>query len=147
MFRMARRGVVLLPPKGKLSLIHADDLARLLLALTVRAAPRKVTLEPDDGRPGGWTHREFAQALGQAVGRRGISLEAPRGLLRLGAIADRLLRRDRAKLTPDRASYFCHPDWVARSESAPPADLWQPRIDTQQGLAETAAWYREQGWL
>ena len=56
-------------------------------------------------------------------------------------------RRDRAKLTPDRVAYFCHPDWVARSERAPPPDLWRPRIDTDQGLAATAAWYREQHWL
>ena len=32
LFRMAKRGLILLPPKGRLSLIHVDDLARLLLA-------------------------------------------------------------------------------------------------------------------
>lgn len=147
LFRMARRGVVVLPPKGKLSLIHVDDLVRLLLALAARGAPRKVLIEPDDGRPGGWTHREFAEALGLAVGKRGISLEAPRGLLRLGAIADRLIRRDRAKLTPDRAAYFCHPDWVAEPSRAAPPELWRPKTDTEKGLAETAAWYRQQQWL
>ena len=51
------------------------------------------------------------------------------------------------KLAPDRVAYFCHPDWVARSERAPPPDLWRPRIDTAQGLAATAAWYREHRWL
>ena len=30
---------------------------------------------------------------------------------------------------------------------APPPDLWRPRIDTEQGLADTAAWYQEQDWL
>ena len=33
LFRMAKRGFVLLPPEGRLSLIHVDDLGRLLLAL------------------------------------------------------------------------------------------------------------------
>ena len=33
LFRMAARGLVLLPPRGRLSMIHADDLARLLLEL------------------------------------------------------------------------------------------------------------------
>ena len=33
LFRMARLGLMLMPPKGRVSVIHADDLARLLLAL------------------------------------------------------------------------------------------------------------------
>src|SRR6185369_327820 len=63
LFRMARRGFVVLPPEGRLSLIHVDDLGRLLLALADPAAAQGVLVEPDDGRHGGWTHREFGQAL------------------------------------------------------------------------------------
>ena len=147
LFRMAKLGLVMLPPKGQLSLIHVSDLVRLLLALAEPTAPKQLLVEPDDGRPGGWTHKEFAAALGQAVGRRSLSLSMPAPLIRLGARADRLLRRDRAKLTPDRAAYFCHPDWVASSGKAPQPQLWRPEIGSERGLAETAAWYRQQGWL
>src|SRR5205085_927642 len=63
LFKMAKRGQIYLPPAGKLSLIHVDDLAELLLALTRRGAPKKILIEPDDRRPGGWTHREFGAAL------------------------------------------------------------------------------------
>ena len=147
LFKMARLGIVLLPPTGRVSLIHVDDLARLLLSLTVRGAPRRLVIEPDDGTPGGWSHKDFARALGTAVGRRNVSLSAPRPLLRLAARLDRLVRRGRAKLTPDRAAYFCHPDWVANSGRHPPPELWHPRVETNQGLAATAAWYRAQGWL
>jgi nucleoside-diphosphate-sugar epimerase len=147
LFKMAKMGVVLLPPEGRVSLIHADDLVRLLVALAAPGAPTGVTIEPDDGRRGGWTHKEFAEALGHAVGRRGASLSIPSGLLRFGAKADRLLRGDKAKLTADRAAYFCHPDWVADPARAVPPDLWQPRIATPEGLAATAQWYRAQGWL
>ena len=147
LFKMARRGFVLLPPKGRVSLIHVDDLARLLLALTQRGVAKRLLIEPDDGRPDGWSHKEFAQALGRAVGRRNVSLSAPRPLLRVGAFLDGLFRRGRAKLTQDRAAYFSHPDWVAHPHNAPPSGLWHPRIETHQGLAATAAWYREQGWL
>jgi uncharacterized protein YbjT (DUF2867 family) len=48
LFKMAKRGLVLLPPRGCLSLIHADDLADLLLALADPAAPAGLTIEPDD---------------------------------------------------------------------------------------------------
>jgi len=147
LFKMAKRGFVLLPPRGRVSLIHVDDLARLLLALTQRGVAKRLLLEPDDGRPDGWSHKEFAQALGRAVGRRNVSLSAPRPLLRVGAFLDGLFRRGRAKLTQDRAAYFSHPDWVAHPHNAPPSGLWHPQIETHQGLAATAAWYREQGWL
>jgi len=145
LFRMAKRGLVVLPPAGTLSLIHVDDLARLLLALA--ASDATLLLEPDDGRPGGWTHEEFGHALGRAVGRKVRTLSAPRILLSLAARADTLVRGRRAKLTPDRAAYFCHPDWTVSPARAVPADLWQPRIDTEQGLAATAHWYEAQRWL
>ncbi|MFL6743549.1 MAG: NAD-dependent epimerase/dehydratase family protein, partial [Sphingomicrobium sp.] len=90
LFKMARRGFVLLPPGGRVSLIHVDDLARLLVALTARGSQRRVIIEPDDGTPGGWSHKDFAKALGKAVGRRNVSLSAPRPLMRLAARLDRL---------------------------------------------------------
>ena len=147
LFRMAKLGIVLLPAQGRLSLIHVDDLVRLLLALAEPDAPSGQILEPDDGRPGGWSHKDLAQALGSAVGRRGISVSVPAGLMRLGAKADRLLRGDKAKLTPDRAAYFSHPDWVVAPSRAAPRDLWRPQITTDDGLAATARWYAKQGWL
>jgi nucleoside-diphosphate-sugar epimerase len=146
LFKMAKLGVVLLPPKGRLSLIHVDDLARLLLALAEPDAPSGPIVEPDDGH-GGWSHKELAQSLGIAVGRRGVSVSVPTGLMKLAAKADRLLRRDKAKLTPDRAAYFSHPDWVADPSRAPSPKLWQPQIPTEEGLAATAAWYAREGWL
>jgi nucleoside-diphosphate-sugar epimerase len=145
LFKMADRGLVLLPPAGRLSLVHVDDLARLLLALA--ASDDTLLVEPDDGRRGGWAHEEFAQALGRAVGRKVRTLSAPGPLLRLAARADGLVRGSNAKLTPDRAAYFCHPDWTVSSVHAAPTQLWQPQIATEQGLAATASWYREQQWL
>ena len=148
MFKMAARGLVLLPPPGRLSLLHADDLARLLLALASPTAPSRITVEPDDGRSGGWTHREFADALAAAVGRSKVGkVSMARPVLAAAARADRLLRGSKAKLTPDRASYFSHPDWVADPARAVAAGVWQPKIPTPQGLADTAQWYRSADWL
>ena len=147
LFKMARRGVILLPPEGRLSLIHVADLARLLLALADPAAPSSITVEPDDGTPGGWTHRRFAGLLGAAFGLNVRTVAAPAGLIRAAARLDRLLRGRNAKLTPDRASYFCHPDWVADARLKPSAQLWAPQIAAQEGLAATARWYEARGWL
>lgn len=147
LFRMAHSGIVFLPPRGRLSLLHVDDLVALLLALAQPGAPAKILYEPDDGRPGGWDHRQFGKALGQAVGRDPWCVSTPAALIRGAARIDRLLRGAKAKLTVDRAAYFCHPDWVADPALAPPEEFWVPRIDSARGLAETAQWYRRNGWF
>jgi nucleoside-diphosphate-sugar epimerase len=144
---MAKLGVMLMPPRGRVSLIHADDLASLLLALASPDAPISCLVEADDGKPHGWTHREFARALAAAVGTKATVISSPGILLRLAARADQLLRGEKAKLTVDRAAYFSHRNWVVEPKRAVPGDLWQPQITTAQGLKDTAAWYREQGWL
>lgn len=151
LFRAARWGVVPLPPAGRVSIIHVDDLAALLLALVApgaSAATGQRIVDPDDGRPGGWSHRELACAIGTALGRRRVwAPHLPAPLLRAAARLDALLRRERARLTPDRAGYMIHPDWVCAPERAPAGDLWRPGIATPQGLADTARWYRAAGWL
>lgn len=150
LFQMATRGIVLLPPGGRLSIIHVDDLAALLVTLAERSdgASRDEIYEVDDGQIGGWTHDALAQAIGRAVGReRVLAIGMPAALVRLGARIDRLVRGPRARLTPDRASYFCHPDWTARGALHPPRSLWAPAIETGEGLAATAAAYRERGLL
>lgn len=148
MFRMAAKGFCLLPPAGRSSWIHVDDLARLLIALL--PAHEDITaqiFEADDGAPGGWEHRRFARAIGWALGRRITAIAVPRALLFAAAWGDRLVRGAKAKLTPDRASYMSHPDWVIDRRAAPPAALWQPQIGTREGLQATARWYKAQGWL
>ena len=147
LFRMAKLGLMLMPPRGRLSLIHVDDLAGLLLRLAEPDAPSNLIIEADDGRPAGWTHREFARALGTALGKRPAILSAPGPLLKLAARADQLVRRDRAKLTVDRAAYFSHRNWVVDTKLGPPPGLWQPQVPTDRGLRETADWYRANGWL
>lgn len=149
LFRAAKWGLVPLPPGGATSIIHADDLADLLVALTGNVAPTKKQIyEPDDGREGGWSHKELAQAIGQAVGKRSVlAPHLPRTVLDIAAAADRLLRGDRAKLTPDRVSYMAHPNWVARFDRKVPGGIWQPQIAGPEGLKTTAEWYRRAGWL
>ena len=145
LFRLARFGLALLPPPGRLSIVHVADLARLLLSCAT-GEPGRLVFEPEDAS-GGISHVAFAQAIGRAVGRRVLPLPLPRALLSLGARLDRALRGDAAKLTPDRVGYMSHPDWTADPAKAPPRALWRPVIATAAGLAETAAWYRSHGLL
>ena len=151
LFRMAARGLILLPPKGRLSVIHVHDLADLLLRLAEAPSAIGQTLEPDDGQPGGWSNRGFAAAIAGAVGRpTALRLSLPGPMLTLGAAADTAWARLSGrlpKLSFDRARYFRHPDWTAARQRRPDAGLWRAAIETPGGLAATAAWYRENGWL
>ena len=148
LFRAAKKGIVPLPPRGRLSVIHVDDLARLMLALI--PSSELVThqiFEPDDGREGGWTHAEFAKAIGWAVGRRVLPMHLHPALLRAGARLDGMFRGAGAKLTADRVGYMCHPDWRVTDEHAVPAQVWKPKVPTREGLRSAVDWYRLNGWL
>lgn len=147
LFRMARRGLVALPPPGRFSLIHVADLVRLILAVVDEPETVGEIYEPDDGSENGWDHRHFARTLGRVYGKRAATLSMPRLVLRGAARIDRLVRREKAKLTADRVRYFCHPDWVVTARMRPPPELWTPQVRTPAGLKRTADWYREQGWL
>ena len=147
LFKMARRGLVALPPRGRFSVIHVEDLCRLILAVVDEPDTIGETYEPDDGVANGWEHRHFARTLGRAFGRRTATVAMPRVVMHGASHVDRLVRRDKARLTPDRVRYFCHPDWVITAEHRPPERLWNPQIRTPTGLKETAEWYAAQGWL
>jgi nucleoside-diphosphate-sugar epimerase len=145
LFRAAKLGLAILPPPGRASFVHVDDLARLLVALAERPGGGEL-YEPDDGS-GGVDHLAFGRLLGQAVGRRVLPLSLPRALLALAAGADRLLRGDGAKLTADRVAYLSHPDWTVDPARRPPPALWRPEVPLAEGLAATARWYAERGLL
>ena len=147
MFLMARTGLMLVPPEGQVSIIHAGDLARLLLALTDAGLATAQILEADDGVAGGWTNRSVAAAIAAAMGRKALVLATPRPVLRLGAQMDRLFRGSKAKLTQDRVRYFCHPDWRINPDLRPDPAIWTPEIETMAGLASTAQSYRAAGLL
>ena len=53
-------------------------------------------------------------------------MSIPRPILEPLRRVDRLVRRDRAKLTADRVAYFCHPDWMVDPGRGAPETLWQP---------------------
>ncbi|MDY7098477.1 MAG: NAD(P)H-binding protein [Pseudomonadota bacterium] len=147
LFRSAKLGIVPLPPGGATSIIHVEDLARLLVILAGKSR-LKAIYEPDDGRVGGWSHREMAQAIGRAMGQEKVfAPNLPAFVLNIAASADRLVRGDRAKLTADRVGYMCHPNWVARSDRHVPPKLWLAKIVGDDGFKATADWYRAVGWL
>jgi UDP-glucose 4-epimerase len=139
-YKLAARGLYIAPP-GRMSLLHVDDLARALLALAA-GGPSHTVLEIDDGAANGYSHPQFAAAIGAALGKKLRVVPLPLSML---ALAARIGLS--AKLTRDRARYIAHPDWVARGGNTALAGAWAPQIDLKSGVADTAADYIQRHWL
>jgi dihydroflavonol-4-reductase len=150
MFKAARRGVVPLVGDGEqeLSLVHAGDLARALVA----AAGSTATLGRvyHAAHPEPTTARAFAAAVGRAVGRpvRLVTLPAPlvRGVLTLVGHVSRALGRA-PLLDGDKANELLAPAWTCSSEALSRDAGWEASVPLGRGLEETARAYRGAGWL
>ena len=81
-FKAVARGLAPRPKvaDARLSLIHVADLAEAL-ALALDQPPPPSTYEIDDGREGGYSYRDMADAAGRALGRRPLSLAVPRSVM------------------------------------------------------------------
>lgn len=149
LFKAAKLGIVPVPQEGRSSLIHVEDLARLLVALApANPITYGQTYEPWDDNAFGYDHKELARMIGEAMGKSHVFAPSlPEGLLKLGAQIDQTIRGSKAKLTPDRVGYMTHPDWVCDLKKAPPISIWQAVWNGEAGLKMTAEWYRDEGWL
>jgi dihydroflavonol-4-reductase len=149
-FRMVRRGwaAVIGDGRQELSLIHARDLARALVA--AGTSPHTVGKTYHAAHPRILTQRELVQEIGRALGRRVAILRVPGpalvGLLHaVGAAAD--LVGARTVLRPGKAAELLAPAWTCGSNGFAADSGWAAEIDLARGLSETAGWYREAGWL
>lgn len=92
---------------------------------------------------------QMAGAIAVACGRRLPKLRVPTGPTRAAAWAlgkaFGAIGRE-APLNPSRLAFFLHPKPLRIDKAA--AELgFAPRIGFRDGLAQTIAWYRQNGWL
>lgn len=150
-FQLARGPVAPVFGDGsqELSVIHAADLARALVAAgTSPAAQHRVYFA---AHPAPTTSRGLMLACARALGRtppRVIPVPpiVARGLLwTVGSLAH--LAGRATFLSADKANEYLAPAWTCRSDALTRDTGWRAEIDLEPGLARTAAWYREVGWL
>lgn len=149
-FRLARRGVVLAlgDPTQELSLVYGPDLAEALLAVATSAACEARTYHAV--HPEIVTQRLMGASIARAMGRRGLRVTVPGGVLRAAAAVAGLLARARGRpvlLSDDRAAEFLAPAWIASPEALARDAGWTAATALEPGIAATARWYRDAGWL
>ncbi len=148
LFRLAARGFVpIFNPSARLSLIHARDLARGLLAAgTEGRLGEAYSLAHPEAVSAARLPRLFEDVLGRKV--RGVTL--PRGLLSAaaslseawGILSGRMPVFNRGKVKELTAS-----GWVCDTGKSEKELGFTADIGIGEGFVNTVLWYREQGWL
>jgi nucleoside-diphosphate-sugar epimerase len=147
-FKLATAGIaVRIGPVGqRISIVHARDLVAGLLAAARASHARGVYYVSGTTHP--W--EELVAGIGAAVGRRVRVIPAPTPFVRGIATVNRLVARAmgvKPLLTPERVRDFVQPDWSIDDGRARRDLGYASAIPLLDGLRETAAWYREAGWL
>ena len=148
-FRLARLGVQPVPagPDRPVQLIHVRDVvAALLAAADSERAGRIYHIAEPAIRP--WSR--VAALIADAVGRRPVRVPVPRSALRAAALVSegtaRLARRSTI-FNRDKVRELLAPAWICTTERAALELNFRAVIPLEQGIRETAEWYRAEGWL
>lgn len=148
-FRLAERGFVPVPtgPARPLQLIHVEDLAEaLVLAVLTESAEGVVHVA--EARV--YTWEEVARMVARAVRANARLVPVPpvliRGAAHISEAAAGLIGRSTI-FNADKAEELLAPGWTCETETARRVLGFEARIPLAEGLANTARWYREQGWL
>jgi nucleoside-diphosphate-sugar epimerase len=158
-FRTVARGVHVVPGNGSslMSLVDARDLAEAI----VEASQRGERVNGPEGAPerglyfiSGSEHPTYG-ALGALVARAMDRpdpriLRLPRSVARWGAAVSESLARVRdlsTVLNRDKILEAHSGHWICQSEKAARELDWCTAQDLEVRMAQTAQWYRDQGWL
>jgi nucleoside-diphosphate-sugar epimerase len=148
LFRLLSRGLQpVVRPLPSFSVLYVKNLAAAVCQIVegVRDGVRSYFLT--DGTPCSWL--EFGCLIARALGKKPLRLRIPRSVIHaiagfagfLTAITGKsgILSRDKIEALIGT--------WVVSDERARRELGYSPSYSTEQGIAETAAWYRESGWL
>lgn len=149
LFRFAASGFVPVPGVvGRLQPVYSADVAAAVLRAL---GEESEVVEPLAlGGPEVHSWDEIAAALGAAVGREVRPVRIPASLfLAAGTLAELAakLMRKAPDLDRRRAIDLTRLDWTCELDPIERALGWRPAVTLHEGLSESAAWYREMGWL
>lgn len=150
LLRPARRGwmPVVGDRAARFSVIYVEDLVEGLLvaAACERAAGRVYFVAAP--APVTWTR--FAEAAGEALGRRVRLISVPRSLAWPAAWGTELVSRWRGQpgiISRDKLREALAGDWVCDVSRAERELGFRAATPLEEALRRTVAWYRQAGWL
>ncbi len=149
-YKAARLGVAPVFGDGssEVSVIHVADLAAAIIA--AGSSDGVIGRVWYVNHPEVLTMAGMVRGIGSSIGRDVRLLRLPEGITRpilgmTGWWAETF--RQRTILRADKANEFYQEAWTADPTPFMAATGWHPAFDFTTGSRETAAWYREAGWL
>jgi len=137
-----------LPGTRRFNLVYAVDLARAVgEALTQDRAAGKVYFV---GGPDSLSYDEAGDRVARAMGSWAVPVSIPGFVLQAGGLAGELvgaLTRRPPFLSREKIQEIMSGDWILSSQRIRSELGWSPATSLDQGLRETARWYREAGWV
>lgn len=149
LFRCAARGVMPLVGRADAAytFIHVADLVRAITAAVDSPAVLDTVFV---GHPHPITAREILEGVRRAAGGRAAIVRIPMAVARLAAIAGDvggMIRGRPSVINSRRYVELASEGFVCRVDRLRDRLGVVAQIDLREGLAETAAWYRHNGWL
>jgi nucleoside-diphosphate-sugar epimerase len=149
LFRWVQRGVFpVFRRAGRVSLIHAEDLARAVgLALEDERAVGGIyfAAEPEMA-----TYGDLGQAVIGGMGKRALTVKLPTSALLAAAFVGEAwgaVTRTPPFLTREKLREIAAGDWIVSSAKIREELGWTPKIALAEGIRGTAEWYRQAGWI
>jgi nucleoside-diphosphate-sugar epimerase len=132
----------------RISIVHGEDLADAIArALESDAAAGRTYFVAD---PDSHVLDDVLARIAASVGRRTRTVRVPEPVVRVaGALAEEVARwRGEAPLfSRDKAAEFLAEGWVCDASRVARELAWAPARSLEEGIAETARWYRARGWI
>ncbi|MBA2661922.1 MAG: NAD-dependent epimerase/dehydratase family protein [Bradymonadaceae bacterium] len=149
-FRMASYGVapVYGDGSGLLSIIHAFDLADAIVSCIDHPHDTGSVFTVDDGQI--YTWNELGEHVAAGVGKGVLSLKVPPLLFRAAANLSEIFGRVTKQaviFNRDKLAEMRQDSWVCGHAAIAEAIGWTPQWPLAKGAEQTAAWYREAGWI
>lgn len=143
----------------RFSLIHADDLAELLILAAERGQRLASLHQPDRSASQGYyfaaceqnpTYSELGRLIGEAVGRRVLVIPTLMPVVRtVAAVGEAFSHVSHHPLLMnlDKAREIAAGSWLCSAETARKELGFEVGVPLIERLRQTAEWYRQNGWI
>jgi nucleoside-diphosphate-sugar epimerase len=148
-FRLAGRGLrLVVGARNRFNIVHVADLVQGIALAAESALPGPRAYFLTDGE--GWTIEQLTRMMADATGRRTLRVPVPVAVVAIVAAGNELvaaITRRPPLIGWRKLGETWHRCWLVSDRRARDELGYRPTVGTEQGMAETAAWYRAEGWL